>query len=114
VDVGGGHGHQSVLLGQKYPNLLGRLVLQDLPSVVKGLRIEGVSIQPYNFFERQPVHGKYFWVYSSFCRKDPTDISFRCKVLLSSPYHARLARSRCHEDPSEYCGSHVIRFTHSH
>lgn len=58
VDVGGGHGHQSVLLGQKYPNLLGRLVLQDLPSVVGDLSpIEGVTIQPYNFFEKQPIVG---------------------------------------------------------
>lgn len=59
VDVGGGHGHQATLLGQKYPKLLGRLVLQDLEAVVSGLSpIEGIKIQPYNFFEKQPITGK--------------------------------------------------------
>lgn len=55
VDVGGGHGHQSVLLGQKYPNILGHLVLQDLQTTVEDLQIEGVSIQAHDFFEKQPV-----------------------------------------------------------
>ena len=30
VDVGGGYGHQSDLLAKRYPNLLHRIVLQDL------------------------------------------------------------------------------------
>jgi demethylsterigmatocystin 6-O-methyltransferase len=34
VDVGGGYGHQSVLLGKRYPNLLHRIVLQDLPQTL--------------------------------------------------------------------------------
>lgn len=58
VDVGGGHGHQCIELGKKYPNLLGRLVLQDLPVIVDSLApIEGVQIQPHNFFEKQPISG---------------------------------------------------------
>lgn len=61
VDVGGGHGHQGILLGQKYPNLLGRLVLQDLPAVLENLPpIEGIEIQPNDFFEKQPAVGKYY------------------------------------------------------
>ncbi|GAD98551.1 hypothetical protein PVAR5_7246 [Paecilomyces variotii No. 5] len=62
VDVGGGHGHQCVQLGKKYPNLLGRLVLQDLPAAVNQLPpIEGVKAEAHNFFEKQPITGAKFY-----------------------------------------------------
>lgn len=58
VDVGGGHGHQCIELGKKYPNLLGYLVLQDLPEAVKNLApIEGVKAEAYDFFQPQPIIG---------------------------------------------------------
>lgn len=58
VDIGGGHGHQCMQLGKKYPNLLGRLVLQDLPAIVDKLPpIEGVKTQAHDFFEKQPISG---------------------------------------------------------
>lgn len=60
VDVGGGHGHQCSELGKKYPNLLGRLVLQDLPEGVGGLApIEGVKVEAYDFFQPQTITGWY-------------------------------------------------------
>ncbi|KAK2767830.1 hypothetical protein FQN54_003991 [Arachnomyces sp. PD_36] len=62
VDVGGGHGHQCVQLGKKYPNLLGRLVLQDLPEAVDKLpQIEGVKAEAYDFFQKQPITGAKFY-----------------------------------------------------
>ncbi|CAG8050321.1 unnamed protein product [Penicillium salamii] len=62
VDVGGGHGHQCRELGKKYPNLLGRMVLQDLPEAVEKLApIEGVEIKAYNFFQPQAVTGAKFY-----------------------------------------------------
>jgi demethylsterigmatocystin 6-O-methyltransferase len=58
VDVGGGHGHQCIELGKKYPNLLGYLVLQDLPEVVGNLTpIDGVKTEVYDFFQTQPIIG---------------------------------------------------------
>ena len=61
VDVGGGYGHQCIMLAKKYPNLLGHLVLQDLPEAVKKLPvIEGVKTEAYNFFEKQPITGMQF------------------------------------------------------
>lgn len=58
VDVGGGHGHQCIELGKKYPNLLGYLVLQDLPEAVKDLApIDGVKAEAYDFFQPQPIIG---------------------------------------------------------
>jgi demethylsterigmatocystin 6-O-methyltransferase len=59
VDVGGGHGHQCIQLGKKYPALSGRLVLQDLPAAVDKLPlIEGVKVQAHDFFVEQPVTGQ--------------------------------------------------------
>ncbi|KAL4886398.1 O-methyltransferase-domain-containing protein [Aspergillus karnatakaensis] len=62
VDVGGGSGHQCLEVRDKYPNLKGRLVLQDLPEVVKDLTgIPGVRIEGHNFFEEQTVRGAKFY-----------------------------------------------------
>ncbi|KAJ5384780.1 O-methyltransferase family 2 [Penicillium concentricum] len=62
VDVGGGHGHQCIELGKKYPNLLGHLVLQDLPEAVKNLApIDGVRTEAYDFFQTQPIIGAKFY-----------------------------------------------------
>ncbi|CAI7613307.1 unnamed protein product [Penicillium discolor] len=62
VDVGGGHGHQCIELGKKYPNLLGYLVLQDLPEAVNDLApIDGVKAETYDFFQPQPIIGAKFY-----------------------------------------------------
>lgn len=59
VDVGGGHGHQCVQLAKTYPNLLGHLVLQDLPEAVNSLPpIEGVRAEAHDFFQKQPITGQ--------------------------------------------------------
>jgi demethylsterigmatocystin 6-O-methyltransferase len=60
VDIGGSHGHQCIELVKKYPNLLGRLVMQDLPMTVESLApIEGVKVEAYDFFQEQPVKGSF-------------------------------------------------------
>ncbi|KAJ5834809.1 O-methyltransferase family 2, partial [Penicillium robsamsonii] len=61
-DVGGGHGHQCIELGKKYPNLLGYLVLQDLTEAMKNLTpIDGVKAEAYDFFQTQPITGAKFY-----------------------------------------------------
>lgn len=66
VDVGGGHGHQAVQLQQRYPNLHGHLVLQDLPQVVNQLPpVDGVKAVPQDFFEKQQIEGKPYHLRSS-------------------------------------------------
>lgn len=58
VDVGGGWGRQCISLMQKYPNLHGRLVLEDLPEALEKLEpIDGVKIIKTNAVKEQPVHG---------------------------------------------------------
>ncbi|KAJ5646522.1 S-adenosyl-L-methionine-dependent methyltransferase [Penicillium lividum] len=62
VDVGGGHGHQCVQLGKVFPNLLGRLVLQDLPEAVNRLPpIDGVRAEVYDFFQKQTITDAKFY-----------------------------------------------------
>ncbi|CAI7564758.1 unnamed protein product [Penicillium pancosmium] len=93
VDVGGGNGHQSIQLGRKYPNLLGRLVLQDLPAVVGPLSpIEGVKIEAYSFFEKQPIVGAKFYylrcIMHDWPDEDATKILRNIAVAMTS--HSRI------------------------
>jgi demethylsterigmatocystin 6-O-methyltransferase len=79
VDVGGGYGHQCIMLAKKYPNLLGHLVLQDLPEAVKKLpQIEGVKAEAYDFFEKQPITGAKFYymrrIMHDWCDNDASKI----------------------------------------
>ncbi|KAL4781992.1 S-adenosyl-L-methionine-dependent methyltransferase [Aspergillus varians] len=62
VDVGGGSGHQCVGVSDKYPGLQGRLVVQDLPEVVKHLsEIPGVRIEANDIFQEQNIKGAKFY-----------------------------------------------------
>jgi hypothetical protein len=61
VDVGGSTGHDIAEFHAKHPDVPGKLVLQDLPSVIES--IEGshskFEAMAYNFFTEQPVKGQY-------------------------------------------------------
>ena len=60
VDVGGGSGHDIELFQKRHPGLPGRLVLQDLPTVIeayKGTRSAGIEVMGYDFFTPQPIKG---------------------------------------------------------
>ncbi|KAL3444472.1 S-adenosyl-L-methionine-dependent methyltransferase [Aspergillus insuetus] len=62
VDVGGGYGHQCIEVRNRFPNLEGQLVLQDLPEVFDGLAdISGVKIEACDFFQPQTVKGAKFY-----------------------------------------------------
>lgn len=59
VDVGGGIGSQCAILKSKLPNLPGRVILQDLPVVLRhALPTEGVELTAHNFWTEQPVTGR--------------------------------------------------------
>jgi hypothetical protein len=63
VDVGGGQGQYLGPLITEYPDLPGRKILQDLPSVVAGVDDSAVSFEPmaHDFFTPQPIKGaKYY------------------------------------------------------
>lgn len=58
VDVGGGIGHQCLALKKKYPQLPGRVVLQDLPPALEhALAMQNVEVLVHDFFQPQPIKG---------------------------------------------------------
>ena len=59
VDVGGAMGHEILAIKEKYPNLPGKLVLQDLPDTVKQVTIiPGMQAMAHDFFTEQPLKGE--------------------------------------------------------
>jgi len=60
VDIGGGRGHDLQAFRNKYPDLPGRLILQDRPQVIQ--EVQGISdtieLMPHSFFDVQPIKGK--------------------------------------------------------
>lgn len=69
VDIGGGKGQDLQDLHQKYPNLPGNLVLQDLESVIKEAVASGLDkkivAMEYDFFKPQPLRGNKITAFAS-------------------------------------------------
>ena len=64
VDVGGGFGHQCLAFRARYPKLLGRVILQDIPQTLEHVQpMESVEKMVQNFFEPQVIKGKSSWQY---------------------------------------------------
>jgi demethylsterigmatocystin 6-O-methyltransferase len=64
VDIGGGFGQHSITFKQKYPQVSGRVVVQDLSSTlmhVPAPRPEGIEFEEYDFFTAQPIRGAKFY-----------------------------------------------------
>lgn len=59
VDVGGGRGYDLIAFRGKYPNLLGKLILQDIPIVIDDIKDlpSGIEAMKHDFFYPQPVIG---------------------------------------------------------
>ncbi|CAI7648734.1 unnamed protein product [Penicillium glandicola] len=58
VDVGGGRGKDLQTFRERFPDLPGRLVLQDLGHVCGTADIpSGIETQVHNFFDEQPIKG---------------------------------------------------------
>lgn len=90
VDVGGGLGHQCAGLRERYPNIPGRVILQDVPqALAQAVPLENVEMMAHDFFQPQPVKGLFKAV------KFPssgTDRFYRSEVLLSPQHSSRLPR----------------------
>ena len=60
IDIGGNMGHQCAEFKRHFPNVKGRIVLQDLPGPISmALSIEGVENQVYDMFTPQPIKGMF-------------------------------------------------------
>ncbi|KAJ5139730.1 hypothetical protein N7448_003138 [Penicillium atrosanguineum] len=56
VDVGGGQGEDLKKFQEHFSDLPGKLVLQDLPAVIEGVKdLSGIEVQSHDFFQKQPV-----------------------------------------------------------
>ncbi|KAI0002385.1 S-adenosyl-L-methionine-dependent methyltransferase [Xylariaceae sp. FL0662B] len=55
VDVGGGDGQSCKELQERYSDLVGRVINQDLRATKTGLQSLGIEHQDYDFFTEQPV-----------------------------------------------------------
>lgn len=109
VDVGGNKGHDLKLFQESHPDLKWRLILMDLPDVVKhnvGPSFDGIEIIGYDFFTPQPVKGM-----SNISVPYPqlSDLPYyRCSYLLLPRYFTRLVRCPL----SEYSIKHCFRYGH--
>ncbi|KEY72251.1 hypothetical protein S7711_00250 [Stachybotrys chartarum IBT 7711] len=62
VDIGGNIGHQCAEFKEAYPDVPGRVVLQDMAhSIAAALPTPGVEKMVHNFFEPQPIKGAKFY-----------------------------------------------------
>ncbi|KAI2615207.1 putative sterigmatocystin 8-O-methyltransferase precursor [Hypoxylon sp. NC1633] len=63
VDIGGAMGSQSIAFRQRYPDISGRVILQDLPEVVDRVNaeplpgFENIEVQAHDIFKPQPIKG---------------------------------------------------------
>lgn len=63
VDVGGNRGHQCINLKQRYPDLPGRIVVQDQPHVIEEAKANplpgfgGIEAQSHDIFSPQKLKG---------------------------------------------------------
>jgi hypothetical protein len=71
VDIGSGLGHISIGLREKYPDLPGRVIIQDTEQVISAVK-PSHNIEPmvYDFFTPQPVKGMYAHIQSFCCVVD--------------------------------------------
>ncbi|KAF6819265.1 hypothetical protein CPLU01_13068 [Colletotrichum plurivorum] len=81
VDVAGGLGHDIDEFKKLYPNHPGKLILQDLPVVIKDVKGIDPSIQlmGHDFLAEQPVKGAKAYFMHSIMHDWPDDV---CKTIL--------------------------------
>lgn len=63
IDVGGAMGHQCIAFKQRYPDLKGKVIVQDQPEVISQIQtnplpgFEGIDAMAHDFFTPQPIKG---------------------------------------------------------
>ncbi|KAH4836673.1 hypothetical protein HBH60_024650 [Parastagonospora nodorum] len=62
VDVGGSVGHYCTMFKNNFPDVPGRVILQDLPDTLShALKTPGVELMGHDFFQPQPIKGAKFY-----------------------------------------------------
>jgi len=93
VDIGGGKGHVSDQIKTMLKDIPGRVILQDLPSVIDDITdpLEAVERMKYDFFTPQPIKGAYIY-YIRRCLHDWSDA--KCVEILSNIVPAMSSSSK--------------------
>ncbi|KAF7718575.1 Demethylsterigmatocystin 6-O-methyltransferase [Penicillium ucsense] len=89
VDIGGNQGYDLAQFRKAYPHLRGRLVLQDLPDVVKQTPCSEPSIEvvSYSFLDKQPVRGARAYYFRAIFHDWPDHI---CQQILRNTMAAMI------------------------
>ncbi|KAI0116525.1 S-adenosyl-L-methionine-dependent methyltransferase [Nemania sp. FL0031] len=97
VDVGGSMGHQCIAVRKRYPELVGRVVLQDLPETIEKVRasplpgFEDIEARAHDFFTLQPLRGARTYYFRNVLHDWPDD---KCVEILQNIKPAMTASSR--------------------
>ncbi|KAI1499972.1 S-adenosyl-L-methionine-dependent methyltransferase [Biscogniauxia marginata] len=87
VDIGGSKGHQSIALRRRYPNLPGRVILQDLPHVIEHVKadplpgFETIETDSHDMFTPQTIKGARAYYFRHVFHDWPDD---KCKAILEN------------------------------
>lgn len=91
-DVAGGHGHELVTFRERFPDVPGRLMLDDLASTFENLTLPlGVESIAHDFFQPQPVEGARFYYMREIMHDWSDD---ECRTILGHLVRAMDAESR--------------------
>ncbi|TGJ80535.1 hypothetical protein E0Z10_g8218 [Xylaria hypoxylon] len=97
VDIGGSMGHQCIAVRQRYPDLTGRVVLQDLPRTIEKVKaspllgFDGIEVMPHDFFTPQPLQGARVYYLRNVLHDWPDE---KCVAILQNIKPAMTAESR--------------------
>jgi hypothetical protein len=58
VDAGGGHGQQAISLKERFPDLPGRFIVEDLSHGLPSKQAEGIEYLLHDLMTEQPVKGR--------------------------------------------------------
>ncbi|KAL9619393.1 MAG: hypothetical protein Q9160_005988 [Pyrenula sp. 1 TL-2023] len=80
IDVGGGRGHQCLEIRNRFPNVKGRLILEDTESVIAGaVQVPNMDVVEVDFFKEQPIKGARTYYLRSILHNWPTK---HCRTIL--------------------------------
>ena len=66
VDVGGGRGHEISKFHRQFPNLTGKLIVQDRPETITSFNpnLDNIIFMSHDFFTEQSVKGEPYFLLS--------------------------------------------------
>lgn len=106
-DVGGGQGHEIAKFHERFPDKVGRLVLEDLARSFQGVKLPAkIEMVAHDFFQPQPVKGQYKWPVKAY---DWIDISVDNNHSIGARIY--YMRQIIHDWPDDECREILAQIT---